>query len=463
MEKILFKKIELWVLGVLAVFGFFGMVLFGAIVLDEERGEEELGGDHFGVIGDAALALAELPENARQSLRQLGRPDSTMMATPSLPKNYSIADGWFWARPPGSNGLNGFVLLSRYDGDRARSIVELVSLGTGQTLRVWSPKPETFLTMAMKRPEYDRWVHHDLWKNEYFRFVHPYLNTAGDLLAKDHDTPLFLLSPCGNVKWVQDEHLFHHSANSDGEGGYWVPGLAVNNTPQNVSNSFRRDALVRVNADGAVIYKEALDDVFRRNGMRHLLSMGNHFYFDPMHLNDIEPVLADGLFWTKGDLFLSIRNPSLVALYRPSTGRIVWSKAGPWLTQHDVDIVDPQTIAVFNNNAYNYGLGPYVDGPSEVLFYDFGDQTVKSPLRDKLEELDILASTEGLQDITPSGHLILEETTRGRLFIFNNTGKLVASFLNRAENGQVYTLGWSRYIPQAHGDKALAAIEKSGC
>jgi len=72
MEKFLFKKIELWVLGLVLVAAFLGMILFGAIVLDEERGEEELGGDNFGPIGDAALALAEIPENARQAFKRVG-------------------------------------------------------------------------------------------------------------------------------------------------------------------------------------------------------------------------------------------------------------------------------------------------------------------------------------------------------------------------------------------------------
>lgn len=54
MERLLFKKVELWVLGLVLVAGFIGLILFGAIILDEERGKEERGGDHFGAIGDAA-------------------------------------------------------------------------------------------------------------------------------------------------------------------------------------------------------------------------------------------------------------------------------------------------------------------------------------------------------------------------------------------------------------------------
>ena len=74
--------------------------------------------------------------------------------------------------------------------------------------------------------------------------------------------------------------------------------------------------------------------------------MYNH---DPIHLNDIEPVLADGPYWKKGDLFLSLRNVSAVMLYRPSTDEIVWIKRGPWIAQHDVDILDDHRIGIYDN------------------------------------------------------------------------------------------------------------------
>ena len=44
---------------------------------------------------------------------------------------------------------------------------------------------------------------------------------------------------------------------------------------------------------------------------------------DPLHLNDIEPVLYDGNYMKKGDLLLSVRNISLIILYRPSNNKIL--------------------------------------------------------------------------------------------------------------------------------------------
>src|SRR5690606_17515715 len=133
---------------------FLGSILFGSVVLDEERGDEEQGGDHFGPVGDVALALAEAPETARQALKKLGQADRTMMAILPLPTGTD--SGWSWVQPPGSGGLDGFLLLSRYDGNQTRHVIEMVSLATGKTLRTWSPDSEALLSGVVRRPEFSR-------------------------------------------------------------------------------------------------------------------------------------------------------------------------------------------------------------------------------------------------------------------------------------------------------------------
>ncbi len=439
------------------------MVLFGAIVLDAARGEEGGRGSHFGALGQSALALAELPENTRQALKNAGKPDAKMMPFLRLAADADLPEGWSWTQPAGSGGLAGYLLLSRYHGDQSRHVIELMSLETGDVLRTWSPEPEALLATVERLPEFDGFARYENWNNAYFRYIHPYLTENGDLLVKNHIAPLFMLSPCGDIRWSRSEYLFHHSTSPDGQGGFWIPSFKLDGWPENLSPKFARDALVRVSAEGDVIFEEALDDILINNGLRHLLFPAANFYFDPMHLNDIEPVLTNGPHWQKGDLFLSLRTPSLVALYRPSSRKIIWSQAGPWMSQHDVDILDDHRIAIFNNNAYDRGLGARVEGVSETLIYDFDDGSLESPFRRTLENLGVATVSEGLQDFTESGHLIFEEANRGRIFVLDGSGQVVATFVNRANNGEVYALGWSRYVSPSLGEKALNAIASSGC
>ena len=56
------------------------------------------------------------------------------------------------------------------------------------------------------------------------------------------------------------------------------------------------------------------------------------------------------MFWEKGDLFLSLRNLSAIVHYRPSNNKIINYITGPFIKQHDVDIISDEEIMIFNNN-----------------------------------------------------------------------------------------------------------------
>ena len=127
---------------------------------------------------------------------------------------------------------------------------------------------------------------------------------------------------------------------------------------EKVGNSFKDDAIVKMSAEGDIIFEKSVARIFIENGLEYLLfSIGGkggneNFNTDPTHLNDIQPVDFDGNHWKKGDVFLSLRNLSMVLLYRPSTNEIIWKGTGPFSQQHDVvDILDDHRISVFNNNS----------------------------------------------------------------------------------------------------------------
>jgi len=62
-ERILFSRVELWVIAVLLLLGCLLAIGFGAVVLDAERGDFR-----FGPVSRAALAVAEIPRTAKQLL-----------------------------------------------------------------------------------------------------------------------------------------------------------------------------------------------------------------------------------------------------------------------------------------------------------------------------------------------------------------------------------------------------------
>ena len=71
---------------------------------------------------------------------------------------------------------------------------------------------------------------------------------------------------------------------------------------------------------------------------------------DPFHLNSIFPAKIKKGFVEVGDLLLSLRHMSMLLVYRPSSGKIVWHQSGPWLNQHSAKFDDQGDIYVFDNN-----------------------------------------------------------------------------------------------------------------
>ncbi len=193
--------------------------------------------------------------------------------------------------------------------------------------------------------------------------------------------------------------------------------------------------------------------------------MGHATNPDRTHLNDVEPVREDGTYWKKGDLFLSLRHFSMVLLYRPSENKIVWHKQGLWLRQHDVDILSDGVIAVFDKNLVEHSneSTSKVDGFSRFVVYDFASDTISEPFADRLKAADFRTPSEGRSELLPTGELYVEETDSGRLLFLNADGSIALQYVNRAEEGRVFEVNWSRWLSREAGDAFAAKIKAADC
>ncbi len=119
---------------------------------------------------------------------------------------------------------------------------------------------------------------------------------------------------------------------------------------------------------------------------------------DRIHLNDAQPIYKTVNKAQVGDIALSMRDLSTVALFRPETGKIVWLKTGPWLNQHDINQLDDGSYSIFGNNTVR------VEGKkkrllnqnnSELYIYDASSDTVKTPFAAMMEKEKIGSIMEG--------------------------------------------------------------------
>ena len=63
-----------------------------------------------------------------------------------------------------------------------------------------------------------------------------------------------------------------------------------------------------------------------------------------------------------------------------------------------------------------------------------------------MEDYDVRTVTQGRSEILPNGDLFVEESEYARTLYFNSDGSLRWSHVNRAEDGKLYRLGWSRIL-----------------
>ena len=80
------------------------------------------------------------------------------------------------------------------------------------------------------------------------------------------------------------------------------------------------------------------------------------------------------------------------------------------------------------------------------IFYDFDKKEYFKYLNSSLVEHEIVSSTEGRSHVLNNGDLFIEESNYGRTLYFNADGSLRWSHLNRAEDGDVYKMFWSRIL-----------------
>ena len=430
----MFKKIEIWVLYLVILFSIIFAIGFGTLVRQELVGSIKVGW-----ISKTALTLAEIPINIKKFVG-----DELIVED-----RFPTLDG-FDGTP---NSDESYLLLSRYDGDLQEGVVELVNLTTFEVLHTWNPDIDAFNDLIEQVDEFE-FLNRDN-NNSRERFINPKLVHDGGLLFQNF-SPLREINACSNLIFQNTHNRFHHSIETDTNRNIWVPStlnpqsLPVEKVGRNMIRAigFEDAAIAKLSPDGKILFEKAVSQIFIDNGLEYLLfSVGDQrFDIDPIHLNDIQPVDFDGEYWKKGDVFLSLRHQSMVLLYRPSSNEIIWKGTGPSFHQHDVDILDNHRISIFNNNSKDFVRGDVVDGHNEVIIYDFKTDEYSSYLKDSLVNNYVRTITEGRSQILPNGDLFIEETNYARTLYFNADGSLRWSHVNRAENENVYLVGWSRIL-----------------
>lgn len=261
---------------------------------------------------------------------------------------------------------------------------------------------------------------------------------------------LFRLDKSSKIMWQDTSKVFHHSLNMSHDNHIWACGYEQAYTKNECANNtvFRDDILMKIDVQtGTVVFEKSLAEILISNGQTGLvhgcINDENPEGEDLFHLNDIQPILTDGEFWKKGDVLLSVRNRSLIILYRPVTNKILRIITGPFIAQHDVDVISDNEISIFNNN--RVGINRIASShetntfkatnltikSSNIVVYNFSDSTFRKPYLDMCEKEEIYTIRQGTHTFLENGDLFIESTETGKIYIFRDNKVMLRKYANK--------------------------------
>jgi hypothetical protein len=308
---------------------------------------------------------------------------------------------------------------------------KLIHVPSGQSIKKWSlPKDleENVVNQFDVKP----------------RLNHPLMLKDSSLILKfTQKNVLLSLSKDNKMNWINRNLTFHHSTELQDDSTIWIPSIEENSNYIKIKE-FRNDAICAFDPrNGKIKFMKSVADILVENGYENLIKLG--YEDDAIHLNDIQPALTTSKYWQKGDLLLSLRNRNTIALYRPSTNKIIWLKNGPWIAQHDCDFVDEKTIMVFGNDVLRQKNDTLINGHNDIYFYDFEKNKISKPYTKVMKEAGIKTKAEGRCDLLSNGDLFIEETNNGKIYIINKDGvKMI--FTERSDKNHIKMFDWTRPI-----------------
>jgi hypothetical protein len=319
---------------------------------------------------------------------------------------------------------------------------------------------------AVKKPQPDSHV--------YIEKAVPFPN--GDLLAvyaAVGDTPwgygLVKMDKDSKVIWKYLAHA-HHDVDIAPDGRIFAltQEIGKDDIKQYAHLKAPRidDYVAILSPEGKELRKIRIIDVLLRSPYARLLDMVPWYIAkgagDYLHTNSIE--VLDGSGASKlpqanaGRLLLSFREINTIAIMDVEREEIVWAMRGPWLRQHDPDLLPNGNILLFDNQGGAGNPG----GMTRVLEIDPLTQQIVwsyAGTQEQPFESEVRSSQERLAN----GNTLITESDGGRLFEVTPQGEIVWNYVNpvrgkRAKDKQavIPIVSWAERVDPALFEARLA-------
>ncbi len=271
------------------------------------------------------------------------------------------------------------------------------------------------------------------------------LNNNGDLLVIYEgvgDSPygygLAKLDKDSNVKWSYLQSV-HHDFDVAADGKIYALTQEAVDEPlprlDHLSPTRLEDFLVVLSPTGEELKKIRLLDAVDKSDFRQLLfSVSSFSIADPLHTNSVHLITTEDAksfpFGKAGQLLLSFREPSALAVLDLEKETLTWSLKGYWSGQHDPHILPNGNILLFDNR----GNFQRQEGQSRAI--EFNPRNLQivwqytGTKEDPLESV-IRSYTQRL----PNGNTLITESNGGRILEVTADNQLVWEFVNPIRDG----------------------------
>jgi hypothetical protein len=326
----------------------------------------------------------------------------------------------------------GYTFYTSGDGPVARLIAM-----DGRVVHEWRrPYSQVWnKTAAVQQPQPDSLIY----------MTNARLFPNGDVLAlyiSAGDTPwgygMVKLDKDSNVLWSYLAHT-HHDFDIAPDGRIF--GLVNEFSSRKIAAApeldkpWLDDSFVILSPDGKLLKKVSLTDALARSRYSIYLHLLRSFSLgDPLHTNAIQyitPALAQNFPFAKaGDILVSFRDLSVIAVVDVDRGVVTWATTGPWLRQHDVKVQPDGNIMMFDNSG-NFQPG----NGSRVYEFDPKTMAVKwtyTGTRDHPLESSIRSQAKRL----PNGDTLVTESDGGRVFEVTPQEKIDWEYINPVLTGK---------------------------
>jgi hypothetical protein len=460
-DRLLFKKIEIWLVILMLLFAIIGSILFGWVVRQTVSG-----GNNAGFIGKIAVTIASTPSILKElvSDKQFNgnKHDINRMAIDYVSKGIvSIYDlsmytsvleknknGPKYFSKKGLTGLQPLTIQTRIN-ERGDEIIAIFDDKRNLVKTI----PIKIESMVSKMPALiGASPHHFFDDGSYL--IWPYGGVG-----------LFRMGPCGRIIW-QQHGLYHHDF-SIAEGKLYILGLPSKDINETDAKNWNySDILNIIDIDtGNILRSISIEEI----AMANLPNIDPLFYerwrkglndkgvleYDFLHLNKIE-VLPNNMRkqypdLPAGALMVSARLINLIFIIDPETLRIVWFMHGHTQVQHDPKFIGDNKIAVFNNS-YNGNHPNPADSSnySSIKTYDF--KTKKWQTLYNAKSINGYTGFSGNFDLSENNSLALNLTLQGRIIELSHEGEPLFEFISVRDDDSVFWSKEAQYIPQGAYD-----------